>query len=161
MSELIRYRFRDPQMIYMMSEKVAGHFPTRPNILLGIYELMLNAVEHGNLAMDRTQKARLLQRGEFHHELTKRAEMEEYRSKYVEVEIIHRENATYLTIRDQGDGFNWQDHFDSIQHRRNIHGRGLMIANHCFDALMFNQSGNAVTCMIANEVELPGAISAA
>lgn len=143
------YRFRDPDMIYPMSEQLAAYFPERPDVLLGIYELLLNAVEHGNLSIPPETKMELLRNGSFFEEMKQRAKRPEYMDKYVEIDVMRHEESIFLTIRDHGIGFNWREQLLRFPDSKSIRGRGLMIANKCgFDALIFNQQGNCVTCIV-------------
>ncbi len=142
-----RYYFRNAEEIYDLARYLAEELPNSHAVMIGIYELLLNAVEHGNLGMDREAKSALLRQGTFGKEINKRLSLPENKIKYVEVEWEKDECFTRLSIRDQGKGFDWRQQMTPETPNRSIHGRGLLIAEQCgFDAVTFNEHGNAATC---------------
>lgn len=151
-SRITRYRLQKPEEIYPLSEKISSFFPTKPNVINGIHELLFNALEHGNLGIDHTLKAELLRAGNFADEMTRRAALPENKYKYVEIELIKERLFYRLTIRDQGRGFDWQKQLYTKPEGKAPHGSGLLIAIHCgFDRLVYNQHGNAVICTLRRQ----------
>lgn len=146
-SASVRYYFRDSAEIFELARYLAEQFPHSQDVMIGIYELLLNAVEHGNLRMDRRQKADLLRKGLFGKELERCMQLPENKNKYIEVEWGQDDCFTHLSIRDQGEGFDWRQCMHGSADSRSIHGRGLLIAQACgFHNVHFNTEGNSVTC---------------
>lgn len=152
---ITRHRFRHPEEIYQLARQFACYFPQSQDIAVGIYELLLNAVEHGNLGMDRSLKDALLRHGRFAHEICRLMELPEHRDKYVEVEYVESSYFQSLCIGDEGQGFDWRMHMRSLPQAHSLSGRGLLIAKSCgFDCLAFNAQGNRVTCLTKNQQKI-------
>lgn len=153
MNRIERYRLLHFAEIYNLSLQAAEHFPSQVDAVTGIYELLLNAVEHGNLGISQDHKTELLRQGNFAKELAYRSALPENAYKYVEIDILKERLFTRLTIRDQGNGFNWREQLQKLPDPRMPHGRGLLIARACgFEQLIFNEPGNAVICTASNKV---------
>lgn len=148
----LHYYFSDPEQIFDSARQLAARISLSKNILVGIYELMLNAVEHGNLAMDSHSKCALLRKGLFAEEMKRQMMLEENSRKYVEVVIDEHEYFNCLTIRDSGNGFDWRQGLNHSYPSQSTYGRGLLIARDCgFEAMAFNEKGNSVTCIVKNQ----------
>jgi anti-sigma regulatory factor (Ser/Thr protein kinase) len=143
-----QHRFNDPNEIDSLAGTLARAFPVPDDVITGIYELLLNALEHGNLGIGYETKGTLLRAGQWHDEVCRRLRMDENAEKYVEVALEHDADACCLTITDMGQGFDWRYRLLKGIDPDSPNGRGLTIAMKSgFDALAFNPCGNAVTCM--------------
>lgn len=141
-------RLRDVDNIYLLSQTLAHYFPQPEQFVTAIYELLLNAVEHGNLEIGSKKKGELLYDGTLRDEIERRLDMPEYARKEVEIKISHDDSECRLVIADQGGGFPWKDYIDNRSDEKAPHGRGLWIAfNSQFDYIAFNAAGNEVTCV--------------
>jgi CheY-like chemotaxis protein len=113
---------------------------------MGLIELLINAVEHGNLGIGYHEKAELLSAGRWEEEVGARLQRPENQDKSAEVEC-RREGARLLfTIRDRGAGFAWEC-FLSLDESRAFHpnGRGIALArNIAFRTLEYQGCGNQV-----------------
>jgi len=123
----------------------------RLNVALGLVEMLINAIEHGNLGITGPEKSLLKQRGEAAYlaELEKRARLEPYRSRFIHVTFrLDSEQATF-DIEDEGDGFD----IGSIPNPEDpgqlfaLHGRGILLTRAYFDDVIYNDKGNAVRLM--------------
>ncbi len=138
---------RSSEEIFELARMLSAEFPKSREVLIGIYELLMNAVEHGTLGLEKQNKTDLLRNGLFHKEITKRLALPENKNKYIEVECAHDDCFVHLCIRDMGNGFDWHQHIPTSPSQHEPHGRGLLLAQACgFDAVTFNDEGNAVTC---------------
>jgi anti-sigma regulatory factor (Ser/Thr protein kinase) len=145
-----RHQFNDAEQIFALAWRLANYFPKPEDILIGIHELLLNAVEHGNLGLGSETKAALLREGTFGREISRRLRMPAYAYKSVHITLQQADRFCRITIQDEGGGFNWRHYMGLTDHGAVPYGRGLMIASRCgFDSLMFNDRGNAVTCTMA------------
>lgn len=99
------YRFRTLDDIENLVEKVAPLFPQEGKIGLGMRELMINAVEHGNLGITYEEKSALLKQGAWKQEVLRRMNMPEYQLRMASITFIGQENRVVLEIRDEGEGF--------------------------------------------------------
>jgi CheY-like chemotaxis protein len=130
---------------------LANFFPKPDLALTGISELLINAVEHGNLGIDYDDKGRLVQENAWRQEVARRLSDPLYRDRKVEVMFERRENGCSIRISDEGDGFEWRRYLNVDPSRAtDNHGRGIAMANMlCFDSLEFNEKGNQVTGFVA------------
>ena len=114
---------------------------------IALRELILNAMEHGNLGLTFEDKSRALEEGTFQSLLQERASTPEHAGRRVTVTASRLKKVVYISIADMGDGFDWHNLADP-QDPKNLlssHGRGVLLARMSVDALSFNDKGNQVT----------------
>jgi len=124
--------------------------PDPSAVALGLSELLVNAIEHGNLEISYSEKTVLLENGKWDEEIRKRLSQDEYKDRFIEIIFKRSPEEICISITDQGPGFDWRkfieygaDQFD------NKHGRGIAIAFAMgFDNLEYNEKGNQVTAKI-------------
>jgi len=129
---------------------LANVAPEPGRVVLGLSELMLNAVEHGNLAIGYREKSQLIESDRLHDEIGRRLSDPRYASRQAEV-LVRRENGTLrFTIRDQGQGFDWRGYLDMSPERAfDTHGRGIAMSRMIsFDSLEYRGCGNEVEAAI-------------
>ncbi len=154
--KLYNCKLKDLDGIHHMAQLLAQYFPNPNQYVTGIYELLLNAVEHGNLGIGFQAKTELIRKGMWKDELTRRLALPENAHKKVDITMIHDEHEGRLTITDQGDGFAWREFINRGPGGRLPHGRGLLIAfNSEFDHIAFNEAGNEVTCVVQYSHQSP------
>jgi CheY-like chemotaxis protein len=134
------------------AELLATHIASacgRPEDSMGLAELMLNAIEHGNLAISYEEKGKLLAKRQHEKELRRRLALPEYRDRYVEVTIERVPGTLVVRIKDQGPGFDFERYMTLDKKRLfDSHGRGVLMATATLD-LSYIPPGNVV------EVRLP------
>lgn len=129
---------------------LANAYPRPERVVNGLAELIINAVEHGNLEIGHSRKADLLMSNSYHAELARRLSDPVYASRQVQVKFQRTGGVLQVTITDQGPGFDWQRwlRFDPSQAAAK-NGRGIAQAHLIgFDTLTYNQAGNSVTATI-------------
>jgi len=129
---------------------LANLFPDPDRVLTGVSELLINAVEHGNLGISYDLKGRLVRENTWQQEIVQRLQSPEYRDRRVTVLFKRSDNTFRIQITDEGDGFDWRKylHVDLSRAMHN-HGRGIAMANMLsFTELTFNDKGNKVTGII-------------
>lgn len=116
----------------------------------GYSELLINAVEHGNLEIDYAEKSQLLAAGCWLEEVENRLSLPEYRDRQIEVTLENSSDALIVTITDQGKGFDWQRYLEFEPERAfDLHGRGIaMSKNFSFDRLEYWGKGNSVSATV-------------
>lgn len=129
-----------------LSHTLAYLTPKPQKVAIGLFELLVNAVEHGNLGIGYQEKTRLIQAGELQLEIQKRLKQDAYKKRVVEVSIERHEKELTITITDMGDGFDSTAYLDfSIERAMDSHGRGIMMASKLsFDRLHYSKKGNTV-----------------
>ncbi len=130
---------------------LANACPNSERVVLGLTELIINAVEHGNLGITYNEKSILNAAGSWESEVVKRLALPIYKDKYVTVEFSRGESEISLIIIDQGAGFDWGN-FIKISPERafDSHGRGIALANSIsFKTVEYVGSGNKVRVTVS------------
>jgi DNA-binding response OmpR family regulator len=129
---------------------LANACPDAESTVIGLTELMVNAVEHGNLGITYDEKSALLEVGGWAEEVSRRLTLPENRGKRVEVQFSRSDDQLRFTICDRGNGFEWERYFD-IDPRRAFdrHGRGILMARHVsFTSIEYRGCGNEVIATV-------------
>ncbi len=126
---------------------------------MGLSELMLNAVEHGNLGIDYGEKGRLIEDGNWQEEIERRLAEPSQVGRHASIEFRRESTHLSFTIRDQGAGFEWQRYLDLDPARAfDSHGRGIAMARHlAFASLEYQGTGNEVRVRVALLEQAPDA----
>jgi len=145
-----RFLFKSPEEARNLAALAANAAPDPGRVVLGLSELMLNAVEHGNLAIGYDEKTRLIDAGRLHDEIARLLASSELGSRQAELLIERAEDALIFIIRDQGAGFDWQAYLEMSPERAfDTHGRGIAMSRMIsFDSLEYIGRGNEVKAVI-------------
>lgn len=116
----------------------------------GYSELLINAVEHGNLGIDYAKKSQLLSEGRWAEEVELRLQSPLNAERMVEVILNKGSDMLTVTITDQGQGFEWHKYMQFEPERAfDLHGRGIAMSNGLsFDQLEYIGKGNRVVTSI-------------
>lgn len=122
----------------------------------GYSELLINAIEHGNLGISYMEKSQLLSEDRWADEIETRLKHPTYATRVVNVTLEKTTTACIVTITDQGDGFNWPAYLEFSPERIfDLHGRGIAMSKATsFDKLEYPGKGNSVI----TTVRLPSSI---
>lgn len=152
------FRFASLEEGRMLANFFAQAAPDPEKRVIGLQELLINAVEHGNLGLSYQDKTELLMEGRWQEEVERRLGLPAYRERFVEVLFERIPQAIRFTIRDQGEGFDWRKYLDFDPARIfDPHGRGIAMARMMsFSALEYQGNGNTVLATI----ELTAALDA-
>jgi len=114
-----------------------------PGMRMGLHELIVNAIEHGNLELDSELKSR----SNYMDIVRRRAAQPRFRERRVTIDVVIAANAFSCVISDQGPGFDWRALPDPTDPENLFkpHGRGVIMAGNFFDEFFFNETGNRVT----------------
>ena len=122
-------------------------------ISLCMYEMIGNAVEHGNLGIDYDDKTRLLEEDKnLYDYIDEISAQPENREKKITITYDISETKAVISIKDEGPGFDVSTIPDP-KDEENIfasHGRGIMLARSYADELTYNETGNEVTLVFSN-----------
>jgi len=126
--------------------------PQPDGAILGLSELLINAVEHGNLGISYACKAELKRRDRWLEEIARRTALPENRNKRVRVRIARENSRVIVRISDEGPGFDWQQYLDFDPARAfDPNGRGIALARlGSFDHLEYLGCGNVVIATIGD-----------
>ncbi len=132
-----------------LSTMLAANTPCPEKASLGIWELLSNAVEHGNLEIDQQTKAKLIMSGEIDDEIQRRLRLGTYRNRVVRVFFKCSRSRVWLKVMDEGKGFDFEKVLNGEMPLDQPNGRGLLVArNLCFDTLDYHGCGNEVVATI-------------
>jgi DNA-binding response OmpR family regulator len=122
----------------------------RDDVVVGFNELLLNAIEHGNLGVSYDEKTELMKEGDYMEKLVSRLAQPEHQNKYVHVEFTKSKNELHVLIIDMGEGFDFEKYLVLDKERMfHSHGKGIMMAkNLYFDELLYETPGNRVRITI-------------
>jgi DNA-binding response OmpR family regulator len=122
----------------------------------GYSELLINAVEHGNLGITYADKSKLLSEGKWTDEVELRLQSPAYADKQVEVVLDKVADQLKVTITDQGQGFDWRKYVQFDPDRAfDLHGRGIAMSKVLsFDRLEYLGNGNSVVATVQLKTEL-------
>lgn len=124
--------------------------PNPTQVVIGLYELLINAIEHGNLGINYETKRKLLIEGRWQEEVLRRLNLPEQQGRHATLHYRVDETGYRMTITDNGHGFNWKNYINlSASRLINPNGRGIFMAKESgFDEMHYNDTGNVVTLFI-------------
>jgi two-component system, HptB-dependent secretion and biofilm response regulator len=108
-------------------------------------ELMMNAYEHGNLAIGSQTKQHLLQTDEYFPTLLAK-EINCTKKISVEIDTIKYKSTNYIItkISDEGDGFDTNILNKIFRNSHHFHGRGVYLSKQSSYGIYYNDKGNSV-----------------
>lgn len=138
-----KFRFRTLADGEYIAVRIANAVSS-PQYVIGISEMITNAIEHGNLGITYREKSELVEKGEWLKEIERRLKLPENINKYVHLTLKRQEKMMTVLIEDQGPGFDWTKYLEMDEVRVfDNHGRGIAIANKCLK-LEYLGTGNKV-----------------
>lgn len=145
------FQFRQIEEADALAVQLAQFCPSPEAALLGLDELLINAVEHGNLEIDYAEKTRLMWEDAWATEIAHRLSLPRYRERHASVRIDCGDAAVIFTIRDAGPGFDWRAYLDFSPERAfDPNGRGIAIARQLsFSSVEYQGNGNTVVARIS------------
>lgn len=146
--DAMQLSFRDLDEVRSVSLFVANLYQQPDEAIVGVTEMMLNAVEHGNLGITYAEKSDLVRRGDWLPEIGRRLALPENGGKRARLSIRRDNEEVVLTIEDDGPGFDWTQYLAFDRRRaRNSNGRGIAMARLVsFDDVTYVPPGNKVVC---------------
>ena len=130
---------------------IARACPNAEMVVMGISELLINAIEHGNLGLSYAEKSSLMRDDCWRPEIDRRAALATNIEKEVKLQFQRDERSITLRVIDQGNGFDWQS-FLEIEPERAFdpNGRGIALARLLsFSTLIYEGGGNTAVATIS------------
>jgi DNA-binding response OmpR family regulator len=132
----------------------------RYHIILGLSEIINNAIEHGNLGITFEEKSNALKASRFYPLAIERAHKEPFKDRVVTIRsrVFPQLRRIEYFIADQGSGFDWRSLPDPKDKRNllNRNGRGIMMARYAFDEMNYSNIGNEVTLVVNLDIPYRG-----
>jgi len=140
------FEFKTLEEARSIASLISNACPEPARIVMGLTELIVNAVEHGNLGISYDEKSTLNELGTWVEEVNKRLQLSEYKNKIASVDFRRHADTIEITIIDQGQGFDWKTYMDFDPNRlMDNHGRGIAIASQLsFTSVEYRGIGNEV-----------------
>ncbi len=144
------FRFRTLTDAEYIAVRIANASPS-PKKVAVINELIINAIEHGNLGITYDEKTEYIDNGTWHSEIERRLALPEHVNKNVEVKIKKYPDKMTVLITDQGSGFDFEKYLELDESRfLHNHGRGIVMTNIFLD-FQYLGTGNKVMVTIPFE----------
>ena len=130
---------------------IARACPNAEMVVMGISELLINAVEHGNLGLSYAEKSSLMRDDCWRPEIDRRAALATNIEKEVKLQFQRDERSITLRVIDQGNGFDWQSFLEIDPERAfDPNGRGIALARLLsFSTLIYEGGGNTAVATIS------------
>jgi CheY-like chemotaxis protein len=140
------FHIRTPEEAQNIAFLLGNLFPRPVLAVSGLYELLLNAIEHGNLGIGYEGKGKLLAESRWEKEIADRLKAPPYAARKVVLHYAQDDAKIQVSIQDEGAGFDWRPYMEIEPSRATqSNGRGIAKANLLsFDALIFKGNGNQV-----------------
>ncbi|WP_374353923.1 response regulator [Chitinimonas sp.] len=124
--------------------------PAPERVALGLSELIVNAIEHGNLGLGYEDKRELMQSGHWRDAIEERQRLPEFAGKRVQVRVQRQDQRLVIEVEDEGAGFEWQKYMDFDPVRVfDPNGRGISMARTMsFDELHYTGKGNVAVASV-------------
>jgi PAS domain-containing protein len=115
---------------------------------IGLREIIINAIEHGNLKINYNEKTEALINDTYRKLIEDRRDLPENINKTVSIEYQIDQESAVFKITDQGEGFDHKKAMAKDPAEENkegsAHGRGIMMSREIFDEIKYNETGNQV-----------------
>lgn len=133
-----------------VADLVAGFLPDPVQGRFGLIELLLNAIEHGNLEIGGARKGQLLRERRFEDEVSARFECAPYRGRRVRVAVAVAYPVVEIAIADEGPGFAWRSALAAELGTADCpNGRGIaLVSRTCFPGLVYRDPGNVAVVSV-------------
>ncbi|MDD4735789.1 MAG: response regulator [Kiritimatiellae bacterium] len=120
----------------------------RLDLILGLDELLSNAIEHGNLGITQQEKEKALYEPEGLRLIHEQRLSDDVRARRLVTIEYHGNRKTFCEwiIRDEGDGFNWREVPNPLAPEAVYKpcGRGIFLSRMIFDYVEYRDRGNVV-----------------
>ncbi|WP_295155029.1 ATP-binding protein [uncultured Brachyspira sp.] len=139
-------------LIENVSDEVKQYIPNNEIDLFSaaLYEVIMNAIEHGNLNILYETKKEWLKKNIYHKKLKELLETEKAKNTNVKIKLKlpeKEEDKIIITVKDQGLGFKPKQEAKKINNDgfARESGRGIIMIKSYFDEVKFNKKGNTIT----------------
>jgi CheY-like chemotaxis protein len=142
------FHFKTVQEAGNLAYYIANCLPHPSKAIFGLHEILVNAVEHGNLGIGYEEKTDLILRGALNEEIERRLSQDNYANKYVQLYFNLEDGGATVRIKDQGHGFDWHKYLQVSPDRAcDPHGRSIALAReYSFSELEYVGDGNEALC---------------
>ncbi|MBL8483735.1 MAG: response regulator [Rhodocyclaceae bacterium] len=147
------FRFRTLQDAQNLAALAALCTPVPERAVMGLAELMVNAVEHGNLGISYREKSLLKREDRWREEIDQRLKQPQFQDRWAKLCIECGADEIRFRVEDQGEGFDSSNYLEFDPSRAfDPNGRGIAIAQQLsFSRLEYLGKGNVVVAAISRQ----------
>lgn len=147
----VEYSFVTLEDIASLVPVLADMCPVPDVVAPGLSDLMVNAVEHGNLGVTYQEKSLLKWEGDWEGEIQRRLALPQFQGRFATVRVERDAQCLTFTITDQGAGFVWEKFLSFDPDRAfDPNGRGIAMARMMsFATLEYQGKGNVVLARVS------------
>lgn len=151
LGDAIEFDFRTLGEAHELAGRLAKLCADPAIAAMGLTELLVNAVEHGNLAITYAEKKALRLSDNWEIEVERRLESDRYAHRVASIRIERLADEIRFTVIDEGDGFDWRRYLGFDPERAfDPNGRGIAIARQAaFRQVEYHGTGNTVVAVAA------------
>ena len=146
----VEFRFRTLQEAHDLAGQLAALCADMAPVAMGLTELLVNAIEHGNLGISYAEKKHLRQNDGWEDEIERRLASPGIGQRTAQIRIERTPSNVIFTVEDEGAGFDWERYlvFDA-ERAFDPNGRGIAIAKQvAFGSLEYRGRGNIVVATV-------------
>lgn len=126
-------------------------------VSLALYEILTNALEHGNLGISYDEKTRHIADGTFLDLIKERSSRADLKDRQIRIQYTLGAHGATIDVIDEGAGFDVGEYERRIQNRSrdSYHGRGIILARNLVSRVIFRGRGNIVRLCIEPDSAAP------
>lgn len=145
------FEYKTTADVRSLAKLIALACPNPQAAVMGISELLLNAIEHGNLGITYDEKTTLIKNNKLLDEIDRRLQMDEYKSKIATLAFTKTDTELRFEITDMGQGFDFSKFVNvDLSEVLDSHGRGIAMARLLsFSKIEYKGIGNQVEAVIS------------
>ncbi|MCK6390542.1 MAG: response regulator [Azonexus sp.] len=157
---LAEYAFSTLDDVTALVPLLAALCPEPDRVAPGLSDLMVNAIEHGNLGISYREKALLKWEGDWEGEIARRLALPQFVGRTAKIRFELEAQEIRFTISDEGEGFDWRKFLDFDPERAfDPNGRGIAMARlTSFCSLEYQGRGNVVVAKVSRTPLQPPAV---
>lgn len=148
----LRVRIRSITEARSLATFLSRACPEQEAAAIGLLELFINSIEHGNLGISYDEKSALLAKGAWLTEVEHRLHSPVFGNRASMVSFDRSNDGIPIEVQDQGDGFDPRPFLKQTnEFPTGTHGRGILLAKNCgFSSLKYQDGGRRAVVEIAH-----------
>ncbi|HQI79997.1 MAG TPA: SpoIIE family protein phosphatase [Deltaproteobacteria bacterium] len=146
---------RIPFIINQAVLNTAAVCPNTDMLKMALGEILLNAVEHGNLNITMEEKAKAVRKNALDELIRLRRKNPALGNRTVTLQVHMDPDLLEYTVIDEGQGFDYEKEFDPDPQKHIGSGLGVQIARNFFHEVVYEGKGNHVRLVYHREGTQP------
>lgn len=148
--DVAEFEFHTLKQAADLALTLGGLCPDPASAALGLSELLVNAVEHGNLGIGYAEKSEMRRNDVWEREVESRLDDPVLGARRARVAFRRMPDRLVFTISDEGAGFDWRSYLEFSPERAfDPNGRGIAMARQAsFTVLDYQDRGNIVVATV-------------